>query len=365
MTTASIPGSGKTIIEDNILDDEEIMVEDDKETIIKKCNDNNLPKFKIFRKFIYVLAALCYVSYSIYLIIQLATEYPMVITKYNFVNNIDVPSFFEILRCDTKLNNSTNIQNGCQKYISGPNITEGGGDQYCCYTFKANKTIQYIHGNPDDLNKLKFYYKIDNATDAVKEKIGVALIQIRVSSPDLLDVSEMDKAVRSRLELDWNFMPGIIGHVSLIKFKTSIYKSIPPLDVSAIIGLGPNYAITPRYDCIVNYFPLNQNPPVPDGTNGYFSVAAGDFVQEEISEKRQRNKSLDTWGFARRIAVNPWYLKDILVNFGYTMIGRRPESKTIILNDEQLKAAIPRKFLDTSFFSNSQGYSILIDPREP
>ncbi|CAJ0629270.1 3224_t:CDS:2, partial [Entrophospora sp. SA101] len=167
--------------------------------------------------------------------------------------------FFEILRCDTKFNNQTEIQNGCQKYISSPNVTEGGGDRKRCHTFKANKDIQYILGNPNGLKKLKFYYKIDNATDAVRENIGVPLINIRIFSPDLLDVSEMDKAVRSRLDLDWNFIPGIIGHVSLVE----------------------------SFHTIIDRFPLIHNPPpMPDGTNGYFSVAAGDFVKEEISEKR-------------------------------------------------------------------------------
>ncbi|CAJ0758489.1 19986_t:CDS:2 [Entrophospora sp. SA101] len=259
--------------------------------------------------------------------------------------------FFEILRCDTKFNNQTEIQNGCQKYISSPNVTEGGGDRKRCHTFKANKDIQYILGNPNGLKKLKFYYKIDNATDAVRENIGVPLINIRIFSPDLLDVSEMDKAVRSRLDLDWNFIPGIIGHVSLVE----------------------------SFHTIIDRFPLIHNPPpMPDGTNGYFSVAAGDFVQEEISEKRTTtilstiasaggafgvigailvclfgSRILDPWGIARKIAVNPWYLKDILVDFGYKMIGKQPKSSTDILNDEQLNAAIPRKFLDTSFLSNS------------
>ncbi|CAJ0833174.1 10965_t:CDS:2 [Entrophospora sp. SA101] len=352
MTATSIPDNRETIID---VDDKEAKAEDNREA---KNNEKTV----------------------------LGTEYPMVITKYDYINNIDIPNmeicssgFFEILRCDTKFNNQTEIQNGCQKYISSPNVTEGGGDRKRCHTFKANKDIQYILGNPNGLKKLKFYYKIDNATDAVRENIGVPLINIRIFSPDLLDVSEMDKAVRSRLDLDWNFIPGIIGHVSLIKFKTSIYKSIPPRDVSAIIGLGPNYAITRRYDCIVNYFPFDQNPPpMPDGTNGYFSVAAGDFVQEEISEKRTTtilstiasaggafgvigailvclfgSRILDPWGIARKIAVNPWYLKDILVDFGYKMIGKQPKSSTDILNDEQLNAAIPRKFLDTSFLSNS------------
>nr|CAG8648961.1 15239_t:CDS:2 [Entrophospora candida] len=299
----------------------------------------NSPVFKIFHKFIYVLAGICYVSYLIYLVIQLATEYPVVITKYNFVNNIDVPNmeicspgFFEILRCDTKLNNSTNIQNGCQKYISGPNIniTKGADDKYCCYTFKANKTIEYAHEKPDGLNKLKLFYMI-NATDAEKDKVGLALIQIRVSSPDLLDVSDMDKAVRSRIKLQWNFMPGIIGYVSLVGFLHIIIDRFPVIHI--------NYSLTLLLDQVQdNQFPFNQNPSsVPNGTNGYFSVAAGDFVQEEISERRTStilssiasaggglgiigailvwlygSSSLDEWGFARGMVVDPLYWVDNL-----------------------------------------------------
>ncbi|CAJ0752895.1 14526_t:CDS:2 [Entrophospora sp. SA101] len=234
----------------------------DIEAIIEKCNDNDLPKFKIFRKFIYVLAGICYVSYSIYLIIQLATEYPM---TWRFVLQVSL------------------------KYYE-----------------------DYFH---------------------------------------LLDVSEMDKAVRSSLDLGWNLIPGVIEHASLVG----------------------------SFRIIIECFPVIHNPPpMPDGTNGYFSVAAGDFVQEEISEKRTTtilstiasaggafgvigailvclfgSRILDPWGIARKIAVNPWYLKDILVDFGYKMIGKQPKSSTDILNDEQLNAAIPRKFLDTSFLSNS------------
>ncbi|CAH1761879.1 666_t:CDS:2 [Entrophospora sp. SA101] len=127
---------------------------------------------------------------------------------------------------------------------------------------------------------------------------------------NLLDVSEMDKAVRSSLDLGWNLIPGVIEHASLVG----------------------------SFRIIIECFPVIHNPPpMPDGTNGYFSVAAGDFVKEEISEKRTTtilstiasaggafgvigailvclfgSRILDMWGFARKIAVNTWYWVDSL-----------------------------------------------------
>ncbi|CAJ0760833.1 20877_t:CDS:2, partial [Entrophospora sp. SA101] len=177
-------------------------------------------------------------------------------------------------------------------------------------------TIASIPGNEKTIIEAKILNEEEIMVEDDKETI------IKVN---LLDVSEMDKAVRSRLELDWNFMPGIIGHVSLVEFFHIIIDRFPVIHVCLI--LSSTFRSSSR-----------QNPPVPDGTNGYFSVAAGDFVQEKVSEKRQ-------------VSSEPFlcvYLDPEV------WIRRRPESKTIVLNDEQLNAAIPRKFLDTSFFSNSQ-----------
>ncbi|CAJ0913665.1 11378_t:CDS:2 [Entrophospora sp. SA101] len=287
---------------------------------------------------------------NIVTIIELSTKFKFaIVTNFNMDMEICSPGSFEILRCDTKLNNLTNIQNGCQEYISGPiiNITEGADDKYCCYTFKANKAIEYTHGKPDGLNKLKFYYNI-NATDAEKEKLGVALIQIRVFSPDLLDVSEMDKAVRSRINLQWDFMSGIIGYISLIKFKTSIYKSIPPRDASAIIGFEPNYATTPRIDCTISQFPFNQNPlSVPNGTSlnrvlftstilSSIASAGGAFgLIGSILVWLYGSSSFDEWGFARRMLDNPWYWVDKLKG-GYESLNIfQTSSKTLTANDHE------------------------------
>ena len=72
-----------------------------------------------------------------------------------------------------------------------------------------------------------------------------------------------------------------------VKFKTSIYKSILPGDINAIIGFEPNYHITPKIESLIQYFPSNSNPhDAPNGTIGYFSVAAGSFIQEQEVEER-------------------------------------------------------------------------------
>ncbi|PKC11583.1 hypothetical protein RhiirA5_354017 [Rhizophagus irregularis] len=76
-------------------------------------------------------------------------------------------------------------------------------------------------------------------------------------------------------------------YVALVKFKTSVYNAILPGDASAIIGFGPHYHTTPKIESLVNYFPFNSNPfNAPPGTTGYFSVAAGSFIQESTTENR-------------------------------------------------------------------------------
>ena len=50
---------------------------------------------------------------------------------------------------------------------------------------------------------------------------------------------------------------------------------------------GANYHITPTIENTVTYFPFNANPyGLANGTNVYFSVAAGSFVQKQESEER-------------------------------------------------------------------------------
>ena len=74
-----------------------------------------------------------------------------------------------------------------------------------------------------------------------------------------------------------------------VKFETSTYKSILPGDVGAIFGFRPNYHETPTIENFINYFPFNNNitgDGAPIGTTGYFSIAAGSFIQEVTTEKR-------------------------------------------------------------------------------
>jgi hypothetical protein len=127
----------------------------------------------------------------------------------------------------------------------------------------------------------------------------------------------MDKATSSELKLQLNFIAGIAKYAAVVryptyvqlfsscifinfllyifkvKFKTSTYRSILPGDTRAIFGLEPNYHVTPKIENFINYFPFNNNSnnvnipyKMPEGTTGYFSIAAGSFIQEQTSEER-------------------------------------------------------------------------------
>ncbi|CAB4379237.1 unnamed protein product [Rhizophagus irregularis] len=266
---------------------------------------------------------------------SLATDYPLLNVKYNFLDVMQVPSmkmcspgYFDILACKYKLNNNSTIPE-CLRYIS--NITYNADERIYCRTF--NSDLKYVHDKPDGLNKLKFFFKI-NTTEAEAEELGVALITLDFIPHNFNPLLKMGKAVELRLQLKGNFVPAIVDRVALVKFKTKIYNSIPPWNFGSIFGLPPNYHSTPSIECSVNYFPFNQNPyNMPIGTNGYFSISPGDFIVEETSEKRTTtilsifgsaggafgivmstlkflfgSPRLDPWGFVRRISIDKWYL---------------------------------------------------------
>ncbi|CAG8485048.1 28585_t:CDS:2 [Gigaspora margarita] len=72
-------------------------------------------------------------------------------------------------------------------------------------------------------------------------------------------ISDMDRAVNSSLMRQWNFIAGMVYYSAVVKFTTTAYKTILPGD-----------------------YPKE----IPNGTNGYFSVAAGNFIQEQTIEQR-------------------------------------------------------------------------------
>jgi len=68
----------------------------------------------------------------------------------------------------------------------------------------------------------------------------------------------------------------------------SLYKAISADDVGAIIGFEPKYHITLKIESLITYFPFNNQSQLntANGTTGYFSVAAGSFIQEQNIEER-------------------------------------------------------------------------------
>ncbi|GBB86831.1 hypothetical protein RclHR1_13280003 [Rhizophagus clarus] len=260
-------------------------------------------RFRNIRYTICGILTAAYISYLVYLIYGIVIDKPTLNIEQNFLDQIDVPDIkicgtapdLLILRCDFIMKYGNNNQiNNCSDYIS-PSVTNLGTYRNFCYTFKANKTIKYVHPDKpiDGLTKIGFYFYV-NTTAAEVNALGIASLSIQLISPDFDPfmnpekvVSEMDKATRSELGLQWNFIAGMSNYVALVKFKTSVYNAILPGDVSAIIGFGPRYYTTPKIESLVNYFPFNSNPyNVPPGTTGYFSVAAGSFIQESTTEHR-------------------------------------------------------------------------------
>ncbi|GBB85253.1 hypothetical protein RclHR1_11810001 [Rhizophagus clarus] len=249
-------------------------------------------KLHIFRYFLYTLIIIIYILYLCYLIYNIVTDTPTLKVDRIFLNEIDVPDVeicgtspdLKILRCDIETNNNgyTPID-GCNKYLL-PGIIDYGIFGDYCLTFKANKTIKFVNpeSSMDGLRKIGFYF-YENATSAEAKTLGIASLTIQLTPPG----NQMDKATLSEFRLQLNFIAGMANYAAVVKFKTSTYRSILPGDASAIFGFNPNYHVTPNIENYINYFPFNNNPyDIPAGTTGYFSIAAGSFIQEQTSEER-------------------------------------------------------------------------------
>ncbi|CAG8753060.1 20045_t:CDS:2, partial [Dentiscutata erythropus] len=207
--------------------------------------------------FIFAALIIVFLLYLVYLIYKIITDFPTKSTGYVIVNEIDVPAI---------------------------NL---GSHRNSCNTFKANKTIKYTNTDSslDGLRQIGFYFNIPNISIEETTDIGIASLSIQLISPNFNPLlnpkqvkSDMDKAILSNLQLQWNFVAGMANYVALVKFSSIAYKTILPGDVHAIIGLTPNYHVTYSLESDAHYFPFNTNPSgVPNGTTGYFSVAASWF----------------------------------------------------------------------------------------
>ncbi|CAB4482312.1 unnamed protein product [Rhizophagus irregularis] len=261
--------------------------------------------FHVFRFFLYLLIIIAYLFYSSYLIYNIVNDKPNLKVDQIFLNEIDVPDIvicgaspeLRILRCDLIANNDEKTPiDGCNSYLP-PNVIDYDIYRDNCLTFKANKTIKFVKPNSgiDGLQKIGFYF-YDNTTAAEMNTLGIASLTIQLTPPDFdfnsmtnmnKAISQMDKATLSEFKLQLNFIAGMVNYAAVVKFKTSTYRSILPRDARAIFGLDPNYHVTSKIENFINYFPFNNNPHnIPVGTTGYFSIAAGSFIQEQTSEER-------------------------------------------------------------------------------
>ncbi|KAF0512704.1 hypothetical protein F8M41_017945 [Gigaspora margarita] len=251
-----------------------------------------------------VVLFLLYLAFMIYKII---TDIPIRSTGYDIVDEMNVPDIaicltssnsdnIRILRCDLKWTNQTvTRKDNCTDYII-PEVVSLGAHRGSCKIFKANKTIKYTNSNSslNGLGQIGFYFNIPNISAEETNNIGIASLSIQLTSPDFDPllyseqvISYMDKAILSNLQLQWNFVAGMVNYAAVVKFRTIAYKTILPGDVHAIIGLTPNYHTTYFIESDIHYFPFNSKPEgLPNGTSGYFSVAAGTFIQEQTIEHR-------------------------------------------------------------------------------
>ncbi|CAG8715196.1 6066_t:CDS:2, partial [Dentiscutata erythropus] len=165
-----------------------------------------------------------------------------------------------------------------------------------CRMFRANKTVKYTDPEKEvyGLRRIGFYFQITNLTAAEETSLGIASISIQLTSPDFnpliypgQDIDNMEKAHKSLLLLQWNFISAMAGYATVVRFTTKSYKSIIPASIGAITGFETNYNQATFIESEVSQFPFNKNPfNMPNGTSGYFSVSAGSFIQEETIEQR-------------------------------------------------------------------------------
>ncbi|PKY60939.1 hypothetical protein RhiirA4_485272, partial [Rhizophagus irregularis] len=219
------------------------------------------------------------------------------------MNDIDVPDIeicgtsqdLRILRCDFTSNNDSKQIDGCSDYLF-PSVIDYSVYNKHCLNFKANKTIKFI--NPDSsisgLQRIGFYFYVNTTATAEVQTFGIASLAIQLvpsnfnplSHPDQA-TSQMDKTSLSELKLQLKFIAVLANYAAIVNFKTSTYRTILPNDDRANFGLGPKYHMTPKIESFVNYIPFSNNPyNIPVRTTGYFSIAAGSFIQEQITEER-------------------------------------------------------------------------------
>ncbi|CAG8785947.1 11935_t:CDS:2 [Gigaspora margarita] len=215
------------------------------------------------RLFVNIIGLILFLAYLVYLLVVLTTDKPITKTEYIFMNEIDIP-----------------VQNF-------------GDRRDFCRIFRANKTVKYTDPEKElyGLRKVGFYFQITNLTDAEEASLGIASISIQLTSPDFnpliypgQDIDNMDKAIKSHLLLQWNFIPAMAGYSTVVRFRTRSYKSILPVNIGTFIGWESNYNHASFIESEVSQFPFNQNPfNMPNGTTGYFSVSAGIYVFMNIS----------------------------------------------------------------------------------
>lgn len=256
------------------------------------------------RLFVNIIGLILFLAYLVYLLVVLTTDKPITKTEYIFMNEIDIPDILicssfqglNILRCDFKWNDLkvSNFDN-CSNYIA-PEVQNFGDRRDFCRIFRANKTVKYTDPEKElyGLRKVGFYFQITNLTDAEEASLGIASISIQLTSPDFnpliypgQDINNMDKAIKSHLLLQWNFIPAMAGYSTVVRFRTRSYKSIFPVNIGTFIGWESSYNHASFIESEVSQFPFNQNPfNMPNGTTGYFSVSAGSFIREQTIEQR-------------------------------------------------------------------------------
>ncbi|CAG8503713.1 4902_t:CDS:2 [Cetraspora pellucida] len=281
-------------------------------------------------------------SYIAYLIFQISTDKPLIQLTNEYLDKLGIPdieiccslSDIQITKCVFNLDDWTSIEyDNCTKYIQRSCVEYN----IYCYLFETNYTDFF--GNPDPninvmgpwVRNIDFYFQINNITNVTSRFLSVGAISVQLIDPEFNPLwkgkaeTSVDLYVTQILKLQMNAFSGIQNMSTLAYFTKQTIQTILPHDISAILGVTPNYHKVSYLNVISKYFPMHPNDNVSDGIfDGHFSVAPGSFIHDVQSEKLSHTVLIALGvlggGFVESIS---YFLDDqeiILENNGYRNI---------------------------------------------
>ena len=138
-----------------------------------------------------------------------------------------------ILRCDFVWKNRTKTQiDNCGDYIV-PAPADLGNFRDYCQTFTTNQTLKFAHPYESDegVTKIGVYLQIPNVTAAEQSAIGIAALNMLLTSPNFNPlthpeevVNQMDEDAKSEMTLEWNFLAGMVDYAAVVRLLSFIIR---------------------------------------------------------------------------------------------------------------------------------------------